>query len=292
METPTSTTPHPPVRLLRINAGSCNGCDTELAATASVARFDVARLGCAYTESPANAQIVLITGPLTTRALGRVLERFAEVPEPKVTVGVGICPVSGGVFRDSYAVAGPADRYLPVDINIPGCPPHPEALLEGIGMAVGLLGERRGRGGAERGTVIPQRRGGVSFNPAACVVCRMCAHVCAGGAIRFHESGSGTQLTLWHNSCADCGLCSHYCPTGALTAGSGGAQVHGRGEMFQRVESGVVPLVPCSGCGSPMVPVAPQLLRVAYRGVNREIERLQTLCQDCRQIRSIGGTGR
>lgn len=118
--------------LFRINAGSCNGCDVELATTALIPRYDVERLGCRYTGSPRHADIVLITGPLTARVKDRVLTVWNEIPEPKVTVAVGICPISGGVYRGSYAIEGPIDNYLPVDVNVPGCPPRPQAIMEGV----------------------------------------------------------------------------------------------------------------------------------------------------------------
>lgn len=60
----------------------------------------------------------------------------------KVTVAVGACPISGGVFRDSYAVAGPLDQYIPIDINVPGCPPRPQAIIEGIAKAIAVWQSR------------------------------------------------------------------------------------------------------------------------------------------------------
>ena len=90
--------------LFRINAGSCNGCDVELATTACISRYDVERLGCKYCGSPRHADIVLITGPLTARVKDKVLRVWNEIPEPKVTVAVGICPISGGVFREGYSI--------------------------------------------------------------------------------------------------------------------------------------------------------------------------------------------
>lgn len=128
--------------LYRINAGSCNGCDVELATTACIPRYDVERLGCQYCGSPKHADIVLITGPLTLRVNEKVLRVYQEIPEPKVTVAVGICPISGGVFRDSYAIAGPVDSYLPVDVNVPGCPPRPQAIIEGIALAIDIWRQR------------------------------------------------------------------------------------------------------------------------------------------------------
>lgn len=128
--------------LYRINAGSCNGCDVELATTAIIPRYDVERLGCQYCGSPKHADIVLITGPLTVRVKDKVLRLYEEIPDPKVTVAVGVCPISGGIFRDSYAVAGPLDTVIPVDVNVPGCPPRPQAIIEGIAKAIALWRSR------------------------------------------------------------------------------------------------------------------------------------------------------
>ncbi|GAW92318.1 NADH-quinone oxidoreductase subunit B family protein [Calderihabitans maritimus] len=122
--------------LYRINAGSCNGCDVELAVTACTCRYDVERLGCKYCGSPKHADIVLITGPLTVRVKDKVLRLYNEIPDPKVTVALGVCPISGGVFRDSYAIAGPIDNFVPVDVNVPGCPPRPQAIIDGIVEAI------------------------------------------------------------------------------------------------------------------------------------------------------------
>ena len=112
--------------LFRINAGSCNGCDVELATTACISRYDVERLGCKYCGSPRHA----------------VLRVWNEIPEPKVTVAVGICPISGGVFREGYSIEGPVDRYPPIDVNVPGCPPRPQAIMEGVLEAVAIWRER------------------------------------------------------------------------------------------------------------------------------------------------------
>ncbi|MDK2985108.1 MAG: rane-bound hydrogenase subunit mbhJ [Clostridia bacterium] len=122
--------------LYRINAGSCNGCDVELATTACIPRYDVERLGCKYCGSPKHADIVLITGPLTARVKEKVLRLYDEIPDPKVTVAIGVCPISGGVFRDSYAITGPIDNFIPVDVNVPGCPPRPQAIIDGIVEAI------------------------------------------------------------------------------------------------------------------------------------------------------------
>lgn len=128
--------------IYRINAGSCNGCDVEMATTALIPRYDVERLGCQYCGSPRHADIVLISGPLTCHVLDAALRVYNEIPDPKVTVAVGVCPISGGIFRESYATLAPIDKYFPVDVNVPGCPPRPQAIIEGIAEAIAIWRER------------------------------------------------------------------------------------------------------------------------------------------------------
>jgi membrane-bound hydrogenase subunit mbhJ len=128
--------------IYRINAGSCNGCDVELATTACIPRYDIERLGCQYCGSPRHTDIVLITGPITVGVKDKLLRVYEQVPDPKVTVAVGICPISGGVFRESYAIAGPLDQFVPVDVNIPGCPPRPQAIIVGLAMAIDIWASR------------------------------------------------------------------------------------------------------------------------------------------------------
>jgi len=122
--------------LFRINTGSCNGCDVELATTAMIPRYDVERLGCRYTGSPKHADILLVTGPITARSKPYLIEVLDELPNPFVVVAVGTCPTSCGIFRDSYAIEGPLDKYVKVDVNVPGCPPRPQAIIDGVAKAL------------------------------------------------------------------------------------------------------------------------------------------------------------
>lgn len=132
-------------------------------------------------------------------------------------------------------------------------------------------------------------RGRISFNAAACVGCRMCEHVCAGGAIRFEEKEAELRFTLWHNTCVFCGLCQHYCQTKAIVLTENWHLTHPQTEKYSMVEQGTISRVPCLGCGTLMIPVASELFRVAYRQTNREIDHLRQLCPDCRQ--KLGTTG-
>ena len=129
--------------LFHINAGSCNGCDIELVSVLTP-RFDAERLGFKLAGSPRHADIVVVTGPVTKQSLPRVLRAIEQVPEPKCIVTMGSCPQSGNVFKGS-SIAGPLSRYVHVDVEVAGCAPRPEAVIDGLALAAKLLAEKRGQ---------------------------------------------------------------------------------------------------------------------------------------------------
>ncbi len=115
----------------QVDAGSCNGCELEISAMQNVVH-DLERFGLRFVASPRHADVLLVTGPLT-RNMREALLRTAEcTPEPKWVVAAGDCAVDGGVFKGSYAIEGGIDAALPIDLLIPGCPPTPAQLLEGM----------------------------------------------------------------------------------------------------------------------------------------------------------------
>ncbi|MCW8085060.1 NADH-quinone oxidoreductase subunit B family protein [Sabulicella glaciei] len=117
--------------LRHVDSGSCNGCELELNATENVVH-DLERLGLRFVASPRHADVLLVTGPLT-RNLRVALERTrAATPEPCWVVAIGDCAADGGVFKGSYAVEGGVAQAVPVDLLIPGCPPTPSQILEGL----------------------------------------------------------------------------------------------------------------------------------------------------------------
>jgi membrane-bound hydrogenase subunit mbhJ len=121
-----------------LNAGSCNGCDIEIAA-ALTPRYDAEQLGVLRQGSPKHADILLITGPVTLRARDAVIDIFNQMPRPKVVVAIGSCPATGNVFIGSPSVVGSAAQVIPIDIYVPGCPPRPQAILQGVVAAARLL---------------------------------------------------------------------------------------------------------------------------------------------------------
>lgn len=129
--------------IYHLNTGSCNGCDIELIALLGP-KFDVERFGVKLTGTPRHADIVIVTGPVTTQSRDRMLRVLAQVPEPKVVVSLGSCPVSCNVFKGSYSIDGPLDKWTHVDVSVGGCPPKPEAMIDGILKAVEVLKQKRG----------------------------------------------------------------------------------------------------------------------------------------------------
>jgi Ni,Fe-hydrogenase III small subunit len=114
-----------------VDAGSCNGCELEIHALNN-AFYDLERFGLHFVASPRHADVLLVTGPVT-RNMRQALERtYNATPDPKWVVAVGACAADGGLFAGSYGVVGGVNAVVPVDLHIPGCPPSPIQLLEGL----------------------------------------------------------------------------------------------------------------------------------------------------------------
>jgi membrane-bound hydrogenase subunit mbhJ len=123
-----------------LNAGSCNGCDIEIAACLGP-RYDPEQVGTLRQGSPKHADILLVTGPLTLRTRNALSDIWGPIPRPKAVVAIGSCPATGNVFAGSPAVVGALAQVIPVDVYVPGCPPRPQAILQGCIQAARLLAE-------------------------------------------------------------------------------------------------------------------------------------------------------
>jgi NADH-quinone oxidoreductase B subunit len=121
-----------------VDAGSCNGCEVEVNSLTN-AIHDIERFGLHIVASPRHADMLLVTGPVTRNMVHALLQTYNATPSPKLIVAMGSCAISGGIFRDSYAVMNGVDQVLPVDVYIPGCPPRPQAIIQGIMVAVGKM---------------------------------------------------------------------------------------------------------------------------------------------------------
>ncbi|HZY40492.1 MAG TPA: NADH-quinone oxidoreductase subunit B family protein [Anaerolineae bacterium] len=124
--------------VIHYNSGSCNGCDIEILATLTP-RYDIERFGIKLQGSPRHADVLICTGPVTLQSRERLLRIYEQMPEPKFVVAVGSCAISGGAFQGCYGVVGHIDEVIPVNAYIPGCPPRPEAIIDGVVKLLGSL---------------------------------------------------------------------------------------------------------------------------------------------------------
>jgi Ni,Fe-hydrogenase III small subunit len=125
-----------------VDAGSCNGCELELHALNNP-YYNLEGLGFKFVASPRHADLLLVSGPVSRHMVIALRRTYEAMPEPKWVIAVGDCGCSGGIFGESYASIGRVANVIPVDVQIPGCPPTPEALLSGLLALVSAAGNQR-----------------------------------------------------------------------------------------------------------------------------------------------------
>jgi Ni,Fe-hydrogenase III small subunit len=119
----------------QVDAGSCNGCELEIHALGNP-YYNIEGLGIRFVASPRHADMLLVTGPVSKHMAIALKRTYDATPDPKLVVAVGDCGCTGGIFGESYATLGRVANVIPVDAEIPGCPPPPTALLRGILAAI------------------------------------------------------------------------------------------------------------------------------------------------------------
>ncbi len=134
------------LKLRQVCAGGCNGCEGEIQAMGNVV-FDLSRFGVQFVASPRHADGLMITGPVTKNMELALKKTYEAVPHPKIVVAAGACAISGGPFQGGREVHNGVDGLVPVDLYVPGCPPHPLTILDGL---LRLLNKLDGAGTADK----------------------------------------------------------------------------------------------------------------------------------------------
>jgi Ni,Fe-hydrogenase III small subunit len=124
-----------------VDAGSCNGCELEIHALSNP-YYNLEGLGIKFVASPRHADMLLVTGPLSKHMAIALKRTYQAIPDPKLVVAAGDCGCTGGIFGESYASIGRVSNLIPVDVEIPGCPPAPSALLQGILAAISVASSK------------------------------------------------------------------------------------------------------------------------------------------------------
>lgn len=114
-----------------VDTGSCNACEMEMNALANPV-YDVERFGIHIVASPRHADALVVTGPVTVNMEHALKDVYEQTPDPKIVIALGDCAINCGAFKGSYAVTGPVDRHIPVDVRISGCPPRPAEIIKAL----------------------------------------------------------------------------------------------------------------------------------------------------------------
>src|SRR5678815_2397588 len=120
-----------------VDAGSCNGCELEIHALNNPI-YNLEALGIRFVASPRHADLLLVTGPVSRNMEVALRRTYDATPDPKLVVALGDCGCTGGIFGESYASRGRVSNVIPVDVTVPGCPPTPFAIMQGILTAISV----------------------------------------------------------------------------------------------------------------------------------------------------------
>lgn len=267
------------VGVYRLNTGSCNGCDIEVV-SALASRFGIGNL-IKIVDEPEQARALLVDGVISVKMAEPLREVYNKLRAPKVVIAVGTCALSSGIFQKSYSVLEPTDKFIPVSLYIPGCPPSPQAIVAGV---AGALSLRHRRWPAPKGF-----KGQPEPDAEKCTGCGACEKACPTSAIEMVDEGSKRTVKFIYDKCISCGRCEEVCPEDAVRLIK---KRHPPGsDRASMGASAVEELGSCPVCGAFEVP-AKQVRAISnmiieevkqYKNFRRDIEHAAAMCSGCRE---------
>jgi Ni,Fe-hydrogenase III small subunit/Pyruvate/2-oxoacid:ferredoxin oxidoreductase delta subunit len=270
-------------RIFRFDASGCNGCDVELVETTALA--PLASLGVTIVDRPADANVLVVTGGSNVKSRPELEAAYRALTEPRTVVAIGSCAATMGIFKGGYAMAGPPDTFLPVDVYVQGCPPGPQTIFRALATAFKLP-----TAGLEHLLEVPAaHRGHPLVDQSKCIGCAACAIVCPAQAIAVEDGETERQIRFTHQDCIFCATCQDVCPSQAVSLDTRVAPWFGAKDASQSVSR--VALARCQACGAAYAPAeqirwSTKKIEAAVAmeaAVRAQFARSIALCPTCRR---------
>jgi ech hydrogenase subunit C len=272
-------------RIFRFDASGCNGCDVEVVEMSAL--FALADLGVDIVERPTEANVLVVTGGANLKSKRELESAYNALQTPRVTVAVGSCAATMGIFKGGYSMTGPIDAIIPIDLYVTGCPPRPQVILGALAEALQLKVE--GLTGLLR---TPEGfRGDPHVDQDKCIGCSACANVCPADAIEIEDGGAMRIVRFLRQACVFCATCQDVCPTKAVELRSG--DLSWCREKRGSKSEATLPLAGCAICGRGFIPeaqIAWAMKTVSDKRALKPADRVALqgrlgVCMDCRRSR-------